>query len=134
MSFPPPPPPGRDSDVFSSRGSIALTVQYYSGLLAESWRSTHPPPSSPVMSPESPAPNAQPLALAHNNHKVTCGSFGLWKLMYRQIHYLCTWVRVWPWKSQFLGPKCQSHNGSTPFHRAQRNLDIQGPALSHLPS
>jgi len=44
-------PPGRDSDVFSSRGSIALTVQYYSGLLAESWGSSHPPPSSPVMSP-----------------------------------------------------------------------------------
>ncbi len=35
---------------------------------------------------------------------------------------------VGPWTSRhFLGPKFHSHNGSMPFHRAQKSLDFQGP-------
>jgi hypothetical protein len=36
--------------------------------------------------------------------------------------------------STFLGPKCHSHKGSMPFHRAQQSLDTRAQPPFHLPS
>jgi hypothetical protein len=32
----------------------------------------------------------------------------------------------------FLGPKWHSHDGSMPFHRAQKSLDFRGPTPSQV--
>jgi hypothetical protein len=51
------------------------------------------------------------------------------------IQYLGKWEGVWTLEiSTFLGPKWHSPIGLMPFRRAQKSLDFQGPAPSHLPS